>query len=324
MVEQLPRGDAQTVRASEVKLQNRIVNILPLMIEQKLLGVDQCADDVFVTLLFLQFEIGLSILALRFFSKVIQSQFQFLRLGFAGVNRVVKFANFDRVLPLRILREQRRAATDKRRQFFESGVFRFRCVAGRLPFARFTQIECAAPSRNNWQPARRPGCEFRQRLTTKVRCEVQNGQTEAARRKMKSDGPKAAAASERARSGLLGCGAEKANPFRADGALKNPRPVGVRNRERRYVSPVPQIRRSFQRIALLARAGDFDFKFGLPAPGDVQGCFLDDNERLVNGHILEFLDNSRRPLDPQQVNVRGAAKADGNVEAVLAQPAIAA
>src|SRR6266550_8503762 len=74
-----------------------------LMVEQKLLGVDQGPDDVLVALLFAQLGIGFSILILRLLPKVIQGQFQFLRLGLAGVNRVIKFADFDRIFPLRVL-----------------------------------------------------------------------------------------------------------------------------------------------------------------------------------------------------------------------------
>src|SRR5688572_30042372 len=81
-----------------------------LMIEQELLRVDQCPDDVFVTLLFAKFWIVFAILVLRRFAQVIQGQFQLFRIGFSRVNRVVQFTNFLVVLPLRIVGQQGSAA----------------------------------------------------------------------------------------------------------------------------------------------------------------------------------------------------------------------
>src|SRR5438876_5909603 len=74
-----------------------------LMIEQKLLGVDRSPDNVLVTLLFVRLEIGFRILFWRSFAKIIQGQFQFLRLGLAGVNRGIKLADFDSIFPLCVL-----------------------------------------------------------------------------------------------------------------------------------------------------------------------------------------------------------------------------
>ena len=60
------------------------------MIEKKLLRIDQRPDDVLVAFLFVLLGIGFLTLRLRHFPKVIQGQFQFLGVGFAGVNRGIK------------------------------------------------------------------------------------------------------------------------------------------------------------------------------------------------------------------------------------------
>src|SRR5207249_5657637 len=80
------------------------------MIEQKLFGVDQGPDDVFVTLLFVGVGLGFAVVSLGLLTKVIEGQFEFFRIGFAGIDRAVKLADFGRVFAFCVFCQKRRAA----------------------------------------------------------------------------------------------------------------------------------------------------------------------------------------------------------------------